>query len=501
MKRMIAAIMALTIVTGAAAATGVPETLISPVSASASETQADYAGRYTVDLKLMQYMSSDTSMGNNAFVQSGVLVVNEDKSAVLEVDLHSMKYLGKDGYLGKMQRITKVNTYNKYGTPIDFETVDAEVLEEYVDVYDDFNDPQSSYADANVVGNWYPKKLSIPIEVEIGDDGSVKIAEDEYGESLFLVQAYVPVMESIMTGGGTKLANVQLFNSTLKKINAPTLSGNSATVSGDITLNSYINIDESISSDADAKIVTILPNGTTVETAVSDVLTANGCKISTDIPAKDMTADVTYQFVGGDGKFFGEVTTSVAEYANDLINSVDSNITDEQKNFAKAMLNYGGYAQEYFGNHTDNLANASLSAADKSLDSVTGGTLTAFAATKSGGISGMTYCGSSLILEGTTKVTHYFKLADGLDGYTFTVNGKTVNAVQNGQYYTVTTDGIGAANLDDNYAVVVTKGSSKFTLNYSALSYCESALRKSDKTTLQNVSKAIYLYNKAAENL
>ena len=65
----------------------------------------------------------------------------------------------------------------------------------------------------------------------------------------------------------------------------------------------------------------------------------------------------------------------------------------------------------------------------------------------------------------------------------------------------VTTDGIGAANLDANYAVVVTKGSNTFTLNYSALSYCESALRISDKTTLQNVSKALYLYNKAAEKL
>ena len=181
MKRMIATIMALTLITGAAAGTGISgNALISPISASASETQADYAGRYTVDLKLMQYMSTDASMGNNAFEQSGVLVVNEDKSATLEIDLHSMQYLGRDGYLGSMKRVTEVTKYNKYGYPTEFSTVDAEVLDVYEGLYDSFNDPESEYVDANVVGKWYPKKVSIPVEVEISDGGSVKAVEDEY---------------------------------------------------------------------------------------------------------------------------------------------------------------------------------------------------------------------------------------------------------------------------------------------------------------------------------
>ena len=500
MKRTIAAILALTLITGAGVGTSaVGADLIAPISASAAETQADYAGRYTVDLKLKQYMSEDDSMGNKAFEQSGVLVVNEDKTATLEIDLHSMKYLGKDGYLGSMKRVTEVTKYNKYGTPTEFSTVDADVLDVYEDIYDGFNKPESSAADANVVGKWYPKKLSIPVEVEIDKDGNVKAAEDEYGDSLFLVQVYVPVMESIMAGGGTKFANVQVFNSTLKKVAAPTLNGNSATVSGDITLNSFINIDDSISSDADAKIVTVLPSGEKEETTVAEVMTTAGCKLSADIPAKDMTADVTYKVVGGDGKILGEVTTSVAEYAQNLINSTDSSISSEQKAFAKAMLNYGGYAQLYFGKNTDDLANASLSAADKSLASVTNSTLNKYTAAKSGSVSGLTYCGSALLLEGTTKISHYFKLTGS--GYTFTVNGKSVDAIQDGDYYVVTTDGISAANLDDNYTVVASKGNSKFTLNYSALSYCESALRKSSKDTLKEVSKALYLYNQAAEKL
>lgn len=111
MKRTIAAIMALTLITGAKVGTGFIGTeLTAPISASAAETQASYARRYTIDLKLMQYMSTDASMGNNAFEQSGVLVVNEDKTASLEIDLHFLQYLGRDGYIGWMKRVTKVNT-------------------------------------------------------------------------------------------------------------------------------------------------------------------------------------------------------------------------------------------------------------------------------------------------------------------------------------------------------------------------------------------------------
>lgn len=90
-------------------------------------------------------------------------------------------------------------------------------------------------------------------------------------------------------------------------------------------------------------------------------------------------------------------------------------------------------------------------------------------------MTGLTYNGSSLTLEGTTKISHYFKLTSGqnIGDYAFKINGTDATPVQDGDFYVVTTDVIGAANLDDNYAVVVTKGSSQFTLNYSALSYCE----------------------------
>ena len=72
-------------------------------------------------------------------------------------------------------------------------------------MYDSFNDPASEYVDANVEGKWYAKKLGIPL--------NFSEKEDE-----ILVQVYVPVMESIMEGGGTKFAVIDIDWDSLKQI-------------------------------------------------------------------------------------------------------------------------------------------------------------------------------------------------------------------------------------------------------------------------------------------
>ena len=51
-------------------------------------------------------------------------------------------------------------------------------------------------------------------------------------------------------------------------------------------------------------------------------------------------------------------SVSAVDYAMEIAYGED--YTDKQKALAKAMLNYGGYAQEFFGVNTDKLANANL---------------------------------------------------------------------------------------------------------------------------------------------
>ena len=159
-----------------------------------------------MNIQLKQFGSDSLSMGNASMKNPAMLIVNADGTSRIEIDMQSLKYLGRDGYLGWLKKVTKVISENKYHYPTEIETEDAEVLEEFVDVYDMFNDPSSENADSSVVGKWYPKVLSMPVNT----------SEEE-----ILVQVYVPVMESIMEGGGTKFARLVLDYSSLEKIEEP----------------------------------------------------------------------------------------------------------------------------------------------------------------------------------------------------------------------------------------------------------------------------------------
>ena len=154
---------------------------------------AESADTYTVNIQLMQFHSEGLSMGNASMNPEAHISVNADGTAAIEIDLQSLTYLGMDGYLGWLKKVTEIVEENKFHYPTEIETVDATILEDYEGVYDNFNDPDSDYVDPEVEGKWYPKKLSIPIDFENQEDD-------------ILVQVYVPVMESIMAGGGTKFA-------------------------------------------------------------------------------------------------------------------------------------------------------------------------------------------------------------------------------------------------------------------------------------------------------
>ncbi len=185
--------------------TGLPQNECRTGSTAIVAAAEESASEYTVNIKLMQFHSEEVSMGNASMMPEAHIVVAPDGTAQLQIDMVSMTYLNKEGYLGWMKKVTEIVKENKYHFPTEIETVDAEILEEYTDVYDSFNDPASEYVDANVEGKWYAKKLGIPL--------NFSEKEDE-----ILVQVYVPVMESIMEGGGTKFAVIDIDWDSLKQI-------------------------------------------------------------------------------------------------------------------------------------------------------------------------------------------------------------------------------------------------------------------------------------------
>lgn len=193
MTRKSAAVMVSALLITAAASEILTNTLQAQnttISVSAAELKS---GKYTVNIQLLQFHSDELSMGNESMIPQASIVVNADGTAAIEIDMKSLTYLNRDGYLGWLKRVTNIISENRFQYPTEIETEDATVLEEYTDVYDDFNTPDSEYADAEVTGKWYPKKLSIPLDFNNREDD-------------ILVQVYVPVMESIMEGSGTKFA-------------------------------------------------------------------------------------------------------------------------------------------------------------------------------------------------------------------------------------------------------------------------------------------------------
>ena len=163
-----------------------------------------YPGAYEVTIGLQNATSDEPSMGNASLNPKGVVRVAEDGTVTLEMNFQSMTFAGMEGYLYKLKKVDMDSVeYNQYNYPVKYEVSDATVLEEYTDVYDLFNDKSSEYYDANTNGEWYPKTLSIPINLN---------------DNNFYVEVYVPVMESIGEGQGTKVARMVIDWANIKQI-------------------------------------------------------------------------------------------------------------------------------------------------------------------------------------------------------------------------------------------------------------------------------------------
>ncbi|NLY08390.1 MAG: hypothetical protein GXZ11_00595 [Tissierellia bacterium] len=121
----------------------------------------------TVKVQLYKFYDESLSMGNNSIVPEGTLIKEGDKHFLI-INMIPLETRDFVGYLGSM----KVK-----GNPV-------EVLEEYYEVYDDFNDPNKG-TDPLLKGKLYPKKLIFPVE---------------FGEEYIDVSVYVPVMAMLGVG-------------------------------------------------------------------------------------------------------------------------------------------------------------------------------------------------------------------------------------------------------------------------------------------------------------
>ena len=111
-------------------------------------------------------------------------------------------------------------------------------------------------------------------------------------------------------------------------------------------------------------------------------------------------------------------------------------------------------------------------------------------------MEGLSFYGTSLIVNSETTYRLYFKLEDGAsaDDYSFQVNGTDVTAQVKGSYLFVDVVGIVAKNLNKTVTVTVTKGESALTIASAPLSYVRNALNGSQDEKTLNVAKAVFRY-------
>jgi len=232
--------------------------------------------------------------------------------------------------------------------------------------------------------------------------------------------------------------------------------------------------------------------GKTVDVPVSEASRAgNYYNFFCRITSVNMTDDITAQMMVGEEAIGRSVTTSLEKYCSYII----SNSTDTKTvNLMKAMLNYGAAAQKMMNYKPDNLANKSLSDADKVLTAVDA---TQYKHSITGTEDGIKPVEALLVLGSETTIRVGFQLTGNktIEEYTFTVDGVEVEPVLKGGKYVLEVPNIAAHRLDEYHTFTC----GVITVTYCGLSYVNQVMGYYTEGTTFDMAAALYNYSQATE--
>ncbi|MBR2466670.1 MAG: hypothetical protein IKB38_07080 [Clostridia bacterium] len=273
------------------------------------------------------------------------------------------------------------------------------------------------------------------------------------------------------------------------------ISENAAVVGKSVSLGELIDMNVYVKYLGDTEgVYANLVAGAKEEAIALDELTADKdgtYKLTLPLNSVMMAEDVTLYLDGG------EYTTSVKEYAEELI----SITTDEvEKKLAKALLNFGAAAQEYFAVKNDDaalddvLANAGLAEADKTVTDVTASDAFAaieFAPVDSDANDNVAFTAATLTFSSKTHVKIYFTASENVK---VTLNGRNLTPVEeNGEYYiayTVTSP----ADLMKVSTIVITDGDASYQADVSAALLVKLGVENAADADLVPLLKAFAYY-------
>ena len=279
------------------------------------------------------------------------------------------------------------------------------------------------------------------------------------------------------------------------------------TLADRIGVNFVVSLPASVDLEQDYMEFVIPASTQPIHVAVKDAkkLSDGLYQFTCPMAAKEMTDTITARMVMG-GKPGKQISYRVESYAKTILADDGSNFSTNVKEVVRTMLNYGAKSQLHFAYHTERLADRSLTEAQKQIQA-TPATFDDYTAAKTGKASGIRYYGSSLNLESTVSIHHYFDLEPGqsLDNFSFVLVEKDgtelpVKAVESDGTYMVKIQQIYAANLCEPYLLRVTNRAdgSSMELSYSAYSYANIIFREPGRETLKPLTLAMADYCEAS---
>jgi len=282
------------------------------------------------------------------------------------------------------------------------------------------------------------------------------------------------------------------------------LYGNSLTLNGDIGLNFYVVLPRPLAADSGAY---ALVNGSKSMVSAAAVSEAGGKtlhKFSCKVVSPAMGVGISFRLYDGKGqsvklmKDRQDITDTYSYSIADYCAAASQTDNSRLKPLVEAMVNYGHFSQLHFGTGVPVAAPAGFSMAAADLTA-----LSAYAPQTTGSVPGLSYRGSSVVLESETTIKHYFILDEGssASNYTVTVDGAAAQMEVSGNTCVVRIPNVTAPRLGVAHRIVVAKEDSSIVIdNYSAFSYAYMALNSNSSEGLMNTVRALYCYGMAAKN-
>ena len=347
----------------------------------------------------------------------------------------------------------------------------------------------------------------------ISQEGVLTVGEDEKAATLIVTAT------SVADPAKSASVNVKVEGSDNTKV-----VGYSVGLSDMISLNMYTYVPEKFLSDAGANAVFTLADGTVTQQPLSEFKKAsyngvNTVVINTKMVPAYITRSVTMKIVGSDGKESEGFTYSIYEYAKDYIKYATTE-TEYQKALplVKAMLDYGAYSQLFFGVDASNLANydrvSNLKLTEGNVEQTSCDSVFSAITNEEIGTLGneeLIYQNISLICESETSMKLYFQNKNNLtldqikEKYAIKIYDSEGNVISDdgcdmqveGGMFWIKIKNLGPVNLSSDYTVEFTSDAGTQRGTVSPICYIKKVM-KQDNVKLQNLCKAMYLYNKVA---